>query len=190
MAVSGKQSETGLYIAILVIILAGSIFFFVSRPGPSPPPQGNPPDICPAGQQCPPATWATPSKETFTPAQQKLSTDLLRLTGVTGLPAGQTLAGLQDQMERDHQLSWVDESGRTTADRTTGRPLVYVYIQTSGTTADGLISAYLSNVTGVDPDNRLIVAWVETGNLTALASLDSVRSIRTVVPPVTWAKTR
>jgi len=190
MAASGKQSEAGLFIAILVLILAGSIFFLVSRQGASPPQENTSPDTCPAGQLCPPETWTIPAKENLTPAQQKLSSDLLRLIGVIGLPEGQTLDGLQQQMERDHQLIWVDKSGKTTTDKTAGHPVVYVYIQTTEKTGAGFLSAYVWNVTNSDPENRLIVAWVETSNLTALASLDSVRSIRTVVPPVTWAKTR
>jgi hypothetical protein len=190
MDASGKPSETGLYIAILVLVLAGSILFFVSIQGVSPPQQDTSPDTCPAGQQCPTATWTTPSKGNLTPAQQKLSTDLLQLTGITGLPTGQTLDGLQPQMEQNHQLIWVDVYGKKTQDKTTGHPVVYVYIQTTGNTGAGLISAYVWNVTNTDPENRLIVAWVDVDNLTAVASLDSVRSIRTVVPPVTWAKTR
>ena len=190
MAASGKHSETGLFIAILVLILAGSIFFFVSRPGPSPPLQNTTPDICPAGQQCPPGTWTTPSKGNLTPAQQKLSTDLLQLTGSIGVPKGQTLDGLQQQMEQNHQLIWVDESGKKTQDKTTGHPVVYVYIQTTGNTGAGFISAYVWNVTNTDPENHLIVAWVDVNNLNAIASLDPVRSVRTVTPPITGAITR
>jgi hypothetical protein len=131
-----------------------------------------------------------PDKENLTSAQRKISSDLLRLTGTIALPEGQTLEGVQDQMERDRQLTWVDENGKTTQDKKSGHPLVYVYIQTSGTTGAAPFRAYLWNVTDTDAENRLVVAWVNPGNLTALASMDSVRSIRTVTPPVTWAKTR
>jgi len=61
---------------------------------------------------------------------------------------------------------------------------VYVYITTSRPTDPALITPYVCNITNTDPANHLVVAWININNLTALASLDSVQSIRTVTPPI------
>lgn len=62
--------------------------------------------------------------------------------------------------------------------------LVYVYITTSEGADPAVINPYVSNITNTDPANHLFVAWMNVNNLTALASLDSVQSIRTVTPPI------
>ena len=62
--------------------------------------------------------------------------------------------------------------------------LVYVYITTREGADPAVINPYVSNITNTDPANHLFVAWMNINNLTALASLDSVQSIRTVTPPI------
>jgi len=62
--------------------------------------------------------------------------------------------------------------------------LVYVYITTREGADPAVINPYVSNITNTDPANHLVVAWMNVNNLTALASLDSVQSIRTVTPPI------
>lgn len=62
--------------------------------------------------------------------------------------------------------------------------LVYVYITTREGADPAVINPYVSNITNTDPANHLFVAWMNVNNLTALASLDSVQSIRTVTPPI------
>ncbi|MCQ1535690.1 S8 family serine peptidase [Methanosarcina sp. KYL-1] len=64
--------------------------------------------------------------------------------------------------------------------------LVHVYVQfSSGSTHAA--DSYVSGVTGRDEANGLLSAWVETGNLEPLASLETVRCIRPVMPPVVRA---
>ena len=63
--------------------------------------------------------------------------------------------------------------------------LVYVYITTREGADPAVINPYVSNITNTDPANHLFVAWMNVSNLTELASLDSVQSIRTVTPPIT-----
>jgi hypothetical protein len=83
---------------------------------------------------------------------------------------------LELQMEQNHQLTHVAETGDT---------LVYVYITTSENANTANINAFVWNVTDTDPVNHLVAAWMDVNNLTLLASFDFVRSIRSVIPPVT-----
>jgi len=124
------------------------------------------------------------SKNNFTDAQKKLSTDLLQLIGVINLPDGISRNMLEQQMNQNRQLKWVDDSGAT-INETTGHKLVYVYITTGKNTNESLIKASVWNITDIDPANNLVVAWVDTNNLINLASLESVQSIQTVTPPMT-----
>lgn len=79
-------------------------------------------------------------------------------------------------MEQKHQLTHAAGTGET---------LVYVYIQTTDTADTTLLMPYVWNVTNRDPASHLIVAWVRVSDLEKLASLESVRSIRTVSAPTT-----
>jgi hypothetical protein len=65
----------------------------------------------------------------------------------------------------------------------TKNQVVYVYITTFERADPAIITPYVWNITDADPANHLIVAWMNVDNLTLLASLDSVQSIRTVTPP-------
>ena len=167
----------GVVIAILGLILVGSIIFFIYKPFESPLQQNTSLDTCPPGQKCPQENSTLFSKDNLTPAQKKISTDLLQLTDSRYLPAGMTRDALERQMEQNHQLTHVAETGET---------LVYVYIQTSASADTTTINSSVWNVTNSDPANHLVVAWVDISNLINLASFESVQSIQTVSPPVTW----
>jgi len=91
---------------------------------------------------------------------------------------------LEQQMKQDHQLMWLDLTGSKTENKT-DNAVVYVYIKTREKIDTGLFDPYVWNITNTDPANQLLVAWVKVTNLTTLASLDSVLSIQTVIPPMT-----
>ena len=175
MTLPNKFSGIGLVIAILVLILIVGILF-ISKPLISPPQQNSSFYVCPAGQNCQPGNGTTLSKENLTTAQKKLSTELLQLTDSSYLPIGLTHDAMVLQMEQNHQLTHAAETGNT---------LVYVYIKTSDNADITNINKSVWNVTNTDPANHLIVAWVDVNNLINLASLDSVQSIRSVIPPMT-----
>jgi len=178
MILSSKHFGIGVLIVILVLILIVSILF-IGRPWLSPQPENCSSCTCPSGQECRPITGTTLSKGNISTAQKKLSTDLLQLTDSRYLPVGMTPDALELQMEQNHQLTHVAETGDT---------LVYVYITTSENANTANINAFVWNVTDTDPVNHLVAAWMDVNNLTLLASFDFVRSIRSVIPPVTWGR--
>jgi hypothetical protein len=104
-------------------------------------------------------TIPEPQKDAVSPAQQKLSSDLLqRVTS--------------------------DPSGPQNALPTGGdRVYVYVYMNPPSSTHD--IDPYVLNVTDRDEQNHIAVAWVNINYLGQLASLPEVRQIQTVTPPQT-----
>jgi hypothetical protein len=83
------------------------------------------------------------------------------------------------QKKLSSDLLQVIGSGNTSENQ-----LVYVYITTSDQVNPALINPYVWNITNTDPANHLLVAWINVHNLTALASLDTVQSIRSVTPPI------
>lgn len=176
MISSDSRVRTGLLIIGIVIILAGGIIFFTGKPPLSPPVQNTSSGTCSLEQECKPGTSTTPSKEDLTPAQSKISTDLLQLMGLRALPPSLTRVALENQMEQNHQLTHVAGTGET---------LVYAYIQTTDSADPTPVDSLVWNVTNRDPPGHLVVAWVDVNILEKLALLESVRSIRTVSPPIT-----
>jgi hypothetical protein len=126
-----------------------------------------------------------PPNDNLTDAKKKLSTDLLQLTGIIKLPERMTRDDLEQLMEKDHQLIWVDENGNETDEKSKSHKLVYIYIKTRDNTDLNVLKTIVWNITDTDSANNLVVAWVDTDNLVSLASLDSVQSIQTVTPPMT-----
>jgi len=171
-----------LLLSIFVLILIGGILF-ISKPWLSPPPQNSSLYICPSGQECLLGNVSTLPKENLSTAQKKLSTDLLQLIGIINLPNGISQDTLEQQMKQNHQLKWVDDTA-VSSNGTTRHKLVYVYITTNENTDQDLIKANTWNITNSDTSFNLTVAWVDTDNLQNLAMIDSVKSIRTVILPM------
>jgi hypothetical protein len=69
-------------------------------------------------------------------------------------------------------------NGRATDD------MVYVYVYLKPPAETRVIEPYVWELTGRDETNHFAVAWVEVNDLETLASLDEVRAIRTVMPPL------
>ena len=147
------------------------------------------PFICKEGQNCSKQNISVISKNNLSIAEKKLSTDLLLLTGSIDFPTGMTRDMLEQQMKQDHQLMWIDITGSKTENKT-DNAVVYVYIKTGNKIDADLLESYVWNVTNTDPANQIFVAWMNVNNLTTLASLDSVLSIQTVVPPLTSRNSR
>jgi hypothetical protein len=135
-----------------------------------------------------PIDLSTIPETNLTEAQKKLSTDLLQLIGIINLPKGITQDTLEQQMKQNHQLKWVDETG-VSSNGTIRHKLVYVYITTNENADQNLIKANIWNITNSDTSFNIIVAWVDTDNLQNLAMIDSIKSIRTVIPPMTALQT-
>jgi hypothetical protein len=172
-----------LILIIFIIIFLAIIIFMFFSPGPSIPHDNKISDICKEGQCSIPSTQDFP-EDNLTDTQKKLSTDLLQLIGIINLPDGMTKDNLELQMIQNHQLKWVDDTGAPT-NGIIGHKLVYVYITTSENADLDLLKGNIWNISNADPAFNLIVAWVDVDNLTNLASIDSVKSIRTVLPPRT-----
>lgn len=168
-----SQNYVFTIIFIAIIIIACLILYIVYRPITVCPDNQQ---ICKYGQDCSLEKLSTISKVNLTDAQKKLSSEILQLTDSRYLPIGVTHDALELQMEQNHQLTHVAETGNT---------LVYVYIKTSENTDTTIIKGLVWNVTDTDPANHLIVAWMDVNNLTRLASFDFVQSIKPVISPVT-----
>jgi hypothetical protein len=140
--------------------------------------------ICKEGQDCSKQNVSILSKVNLSNAEKKVSTDLLQLSGRINFPTGMTRDALEQQMKQDHQLMWIDITGSKTENKT-DYPVVYVYIKTREKIDPRFLDPYVWNITNADPANQLVVAWVNVSDLTALASLDPVLSIQTVIPPLT-----
>ena len=164
-------------IDILIIVVIGIFFCGCINQSQSIPSKDQSLFICKEGLDCNIQNVSIISKDNLTDAQKKLSTDLLQLTDSRYLLVGMTLDALKLQMEKNHQLTYATETGNT---------LVYVYIKLSENADTASINTFVNNVTNSDPANHLVVAWVDSNQIINLASLNSVRSIQSVTPPVAW----
>jgi hypothetical protein len=171
-------------IIVAIVVLGALLLYALSNLSGVATGDSQSPGVCTKGQTCPPEIAPGLSKENLTASQKKMSTDLLQLTGIIGLPSGMTKDAFEQQMKQGRQLKWVDDTGAVTNDTKTGRKVVQVYIKTISNSSSNVIYAYIWNVSNADPSNALIAAWVEPENLPKLASLDEVQSIQTVMPPV------
>ena len=121
-------------------------------------------------------------KSNLTDAQKKLSTDLLQLVNSSFLPEGQNREFLEMQMKRLGQFRPASSVSPASDGRVAG-DLVYVYVYLKPFAGTQNIEPYVWEITDRDEENHLAVAWVEVKNLETLASLEAVRTIRTVMPP-------
>jgi hypothetical protein len=98
-------------------------------------------------------------KKNFTASQKKLSAALLMRTTAS------------------------DGSQASSTTMSSGKPVyVYVYMKPGYSTHN--IDSFVSEVPNRDEDNHIAVAWVDAQNLETVASLEGVRLIREVIPPV------
>ncbi|MCK4476729.1 MAG: S8 family serine peptidase [Methanophagales archaeon] len=122
-------------------------------------------------------------KSNLTDAQKKLSTNLLQLLDSSFIPEGQDRETLKMEMENLGQFRPASSVSPTSDGRVAG-DLVYVYVYLKPLAGTQTIKPYVWEVTDRDEENHLAVAWVEVKDLEILASLEAVRTIRTVMPPL------
>jgi len=114
--------------------------------------------------------------------EKKLSGDLLKLVDSKYLIGSQSRKDLINVMQERKQYRPAVVLRNATGGKLTDE-MVYVYIYLKEGVdiyyADGL----LKHINDRDPDNHLLAAWIEVKQLTKLASLEGVRTIKTVLPP-------
>ena len=118
----------------------------------------------------------------LTESQKKLSTDLLQLIDKKFIPKGTTLENHIESMKGLKQFQ-SDQTG-TLSINEVKKSKVYVYIKFQPDARIDLVETLANEITDVDSKNAMVVAWVEVGNLEKIASLEGVRTIRTVMPPI------
>jgi len=109
-------------------------------------------------------------KENATEISEKLSSDLLQLGDMNVSTALKSEITYRKSTSMSSTLT--DDS-------------VYVYIWINPGFSTSYIDSYVIKVTERDEKYHLAVAWVKIDALETLASLEGVRSIQTVTPPVT-----
>jgi len=123
-------------------------------------------------------------KNNLTASQKKLTTSLLLASDPSVLPG--------DNYTHDIQLSLITKTPSPdsptvipskTAQDLSGE-LIYVYIHVLPGNSTQLVDVYVSEVTDRDEEHNLVVAWVDRRSLGAVASLECVRTIEEVIPPV------
>jgi hypothetical protein len=117
-------------------------------------------------------------KESLTPAEGKLDSQLLKLVNPDFLPPGKTKSSLLKEMKKDGTAS-VAQSGVSGA--VTGVD-VYIYLK-KGYGFDSL-KPYVLQITGKDVKARMAVASVDVNRLSELAGFEGVEDIEAVTPPV------
>jgi len=120
------------------------------------------------------------SKSSMTDAQQKLSTDLLKL--INENDPDEELIITELQMDTPAQFSTTNFISKN-LDNQIPDDLVYAYIYFDPSSKIENIEPYVWSITDRDAKNKIAVAWVEVSNLEKLAGIEDVRNIRTVLPP-------
>jgi len=120
--------------------------------------------------------------------KKKLGTNLLRLIDNSFLLPNQSRTQIVSQMKGLKQFVAKADSVKIIDKRVankTHNDLVYVYVNFKSISPTSVIDSIVWKVTDRDEKNHLAVALVEIDKLEALASLSGVRSISSVLPPVT-----
>ncbi len=121
-------------------------------------------------------------KANLTTSQQKLSTDLLQLIRPEFLPKATSLEHHSETMKSLKQFKPFEQSANFEESISEGTVYVYVYLNQAYSTS--IINSFSEDVTDRDEENHIAVVWVKVKNLEALASLNAVRIVRTVMPPI------
>jgi hypothetical protein len=121
-------------------------------------------------------------KSKLTESQKKLSTDLLQLIDQKLLPSTTDLQTQVNSMIKLNQIK-LFEGGNSLREQVS-ESSVYVYIFLFEGISTYSFDEYASVITDRDEKNHIAVAWIQVKNLENIASLNEVRSIRTVYPPI------
>ncbi|AGB48831.1 subtilisin-like serine protease [Methanomethylovorans hollandica DSM 15978] len=109
----------------------------------------------------------------ITKEQEKMSSDLISLVTDQGELSSEATAYTNSAVSSPVQVNDEQE-----------RQLVFVYISLFQGEQTSIIDTYAWNITSIDADNSLVTAWVDVNRLEEIASLEEVRSVRTVVRPM------
>ena len=125
------------------------------------------------------------NKAQLTDEQKKLSTMLLQLTDSKYLPEDMTQSKLVNEMMENNQV--VEFPSTNSLNGKTPGLNAYVYIKLKDGSDISSLSPYVSQIVNQDKEESLAVAWVSTGKLLSLASLDCVTGIQEVTPPKVYS---
>ncbi|MDD2439843.1 MAG: PGF-pre-PGF domain-containing protein [Methanosarcinaceae archaeon] len=151
--------------------------------------RGNLPDEILSGEEF---SEDTLFRESLSPTQKKLSSELRQLVNPEFLPPGQTQKSLKSGMQELGQLKFSEEKPELI-----GSPLqnkreikageeekVYVYLYLNPDAESQRLEPYCELIEK-DEENHLATAWVKVEALESLASRPEIKRIRTVMPPRT-----
>lgn len=122
-------------------------------------------------------------KEAMSDPEKKLSTSILQLSNSKYLPSDMTTNDIIVGMKHLGQIAEVPITNGQN-DNSSGFE-VYVYIKSDQGTNSDILTPHVSRIVNQDMDYGLVTAWVDINSLIELASVDEVKSIREVIPPVT-----
>jgi hypothetical protein len=121
-------------------------------------------------------------KSNLTSAQKKLSTDLVQLIDQKFLPSVTGLQSHVNSMIKLNQIKLFEQGSNLREKVTEGSVYVYIFLYEGFTTYS--LDGFAGEITNRDEKNNMAVAWVKVNKLEELASLNAVRTIRTVFPPI------
>jgi len=122
-------------------------------------------------------------KSNLTSAQKKLSTDLVQLTDQKFLPSATSLQSHVNSMLKLNQIKLFEQGSDLREKVSEGSVYVYIFLYEGFTTYS--LDGFAGEITNRDEKNNMAVAWAKVNDLENLASLNAVRTIRTVFPPIT-----
>ena len=124
-------------------------------------------------------------KSNLTEGQKKLSTALLMQTSASTLATPQIQGTYESSLRIKNIPVNSGSGGSPSASRNlpSGK-LVYVYVYMNPGYSTHIINSSVYEVSNRDEDFHVAVAWVDVQNLETLASIDGIRTIQEVVPPV------
>ena len=117
-------------------------------------------------------------------SQKKLSTRLLQLMNEDFLPPATTQSQIINQMEKLGQLAISPVTNG--ADSESSGLETYVYISFEKGADTSIFKPHVKRIVDKDESYGLASAWVDVNSLDALASLDEVKSIREIIPPILY----
>ncbi|NWG27988.1 MAG: S8 family serine peptidase [Ignavibacteriaceae bacterium] len=121
-------------------------------------------------------------KSNLNNSEKKLSTDLLQLLKSEFLPEATSIENHSKTMITLKQFKPFEQANNFDDRISEGVVYVYVYLNPGNSTS--IVNSFSEEITDRDEKNNLAVAWVKVKNLESLASMDAVRIIRTVMPPI------
>lgn len=125
--------------------------------------------------------YSQADKNNMTESQQKISTDLLDLICDTTTSGSSFIPMTNSNDLRSSNFIPANSANGLDED------LVYVYVHLKEDCNVETIKPFVHEITDTDERNSVVVAWISFNGLKELASLEEVKSIRTVLPPVTNA---